>query len=107
ATGKVLAIVFGYACHCTTLGHQKFNGDYAGYAQRDIEAAHPGATALFVNGCSGDQNPYPRRQPEYAEAHGRTLALAVQAALETEMQPLSGRLRFAYREIPLPYDTPP
>ncbi len=106
-TGKDLAIVFGYACHCTTLGHQKFNGDYAGYAQRDIEAAHPGATALFVNGCSGDQNPYPRRKPEYAEAHGRTLALAVQAALETKMQPLAGELRSAYREIPLPYDTHP
>ncbi len=106
-TGKNLAIVFGYACHCTTLGHQKFNGDYAGYAQRDIEAAHPDATALFVNGCSGDQNPYPRRKPEYAEAHGRTLALAVQAALETEMQPLAGDLRSAYREISLPYDTHP
>ncbi len=106
-TAQDIAIVFGYACHCTTLGYQKFNGDYAGHAQREIEAAHPGATALFVNGCSGDQNPYPRRKLEYAEAHGRTLALAVESALGTEMRPLTGRLQAAFREIPLKYDTLP
>jgi neutral ceramidase len=42
ADGKEIAFVFGYACHCTTLGHQKFSGDYAGYAQQALEAAHPG-----------------------------------------------------------------
>lgn len=107
ATAKDLAIAFGYACHCTTLSYQKFNGDYAGYAQRALETAHPGATALFINGCSGDQNPYPRRKLEYAEAHGQTLALAVETALETEMKPLTGQLRASFREIPLNYDTLP
>jgi neutral ceramidase len=106
-TSKELAVVFGYACHCTTLSYQKFNGDYAGYAQAFIEQAHPGATALFVNGCSGDQNPYPRRKLEHAETHGRTLALAVETALETEMKPVAGALQAAYREIPLKYDTLP
>lgn len=104
---KDLAIVFGYACHCTTLNHQRFNGDYAGYAQASIEQAHPDATALFVNGCSGDQNPYPRRKFEYAEAHGRTLALAVESALDTPPLALSGRIRAALREIPLKFDTLP
>lgn len=107
ATAKDLAIAFGYACHCTTLGYQKFNGDYAAYAQRAIEAAHPGAAALFINGCSGDQNPYPRRKLEYAQAHGQSLALAVETALETEMKPVTGTLRAAFLEIPLPYDTLP
>jgi neutral ceramidase len=93
--GGSLAVVFGYACHCTTLNHQRFNGDYAGYAQDFVEKAHPGAVALFVNGCSGDQNPYPRRKFEYAEVHGRTLALAVESALDTELLPLSGSLRAA------------
>jgi len=104
---KDLAIVFGYACHCTTLNHQRFNGDYAGYAQAAIEQARPGATALFVNGCSGDQNPYPRRKFEYAEAHGRTLALAVESALETPPLALSGSIRAAMREIPLKFETLP
>lgn len=107
ADQRDLALVFGYACHCTTLGHQKFNGDYAGYAQGIIEAARPGVTALFVNGCSGDQNPYPRREIEYAEAHGRSLALAVESALETPPRALGGPIRAALREIPLKFETLP
>ncbi len=36
---------------------------------------------LFVAGCGGDQNPYPRSTVELSEQHGRTLATAVEAAL--------------------------
>ena len=35
----------------------EFNGDYAGYAQAYLEEDHPGAIALFMEGCGGDQNP--------------------------------------------------
>lgn len=104
---REVAIVFGYACHCTTLGHQKISGDYAGYAQANLEAAHPGAVALFMNGCSGDQNPYPRKTMELAQIHGQSLATAVEAALETTPRELTGNLRGAYREIPLTYDSLP
>lgn len=107
AEGKDLGYVFGYACHCTTLSHQKFSGDYAGYAQAALEEAHPGAVAMFMNGCSGDQNPYPRRTREVAETHGRSLATAVEAALTTRMKGLTGDIRAAYEEIPLAYDTLP
>ena len=107
AQGKEIAIVFGYSCHCTTLGLQKFNGDYAGYAQQYLQEAHPGAVALFVNGCSGDQNPYPRNTVELAQTHGKSLATAVNAALGTELHHLKGRLQAAYKEIPLSYDTLP
>lgn len=107
ADGKEIAVVFGYACHCTTLGHQKFSGDYAGYAQQALETAHPGVTAMFMNGCSGDQNPYPRRTVELAQTHGKTLATAVEAALTTHMQTLNGGIRAAYEEIPLAYGTLP
>ncbi|MGV3661164.1 MAG: neutral/alkaline non-lysosomal ceramidase N-terminal domain-containing protein [Prosthecobacter sp.] len=107
AAGKEIAILFGYACHCTTLGHQKFSGDYAGYAQQALEKAHPDAVAMFMNGCSGDQNPYPRKTMELAQTHGQSLATAVEAALTTHMTRLTGPIRAAYREIPLAYDTPP
>lgn len=106
-SGKELALAFGYACHCTTLGLQQFNADYAGYAQQAIEAAHPSAVALFVNGCSGDQNPYPRGKVDMAETHGRSLASAVDAALATNLQPLTGSVRTAYEEIPLSYSRTP
>lgn len=107
AGDKALAFVFGYSCHCTTLGHQKFSGDYAGYAQQYLQEAHPGVVSMFMNGCSGDQNPYPRRTMELAQAHGRSLATAVEAALTTQLKPLSGKIQAAYREIPLAYDTLP
>jgi len=107
ADKRQIAIVFGYACHCTTLNHQRFNGDYAGHAQAMIETAHPGAVALFMNGCSGDQNPYPRRKFELAEAHGRTLSLAVETALETPPRALHGSIQAALREIPLKFERTP
>ncbi len=107
AGGEEVAFVFGYSCHCTTLAGQKFSGDYAGYAQQYLEEAHPGVVSMFMNGCSGDQNPYPRRTTELAQAHGRSLATAVEAALTTKLRPLSGDIRAAYREIPLAYDTLP
>lgn len=107
ADGKEVALVFGYSCHCTTLGLQKFSGDYAGYAQKYLQEAHPTAVAMFMNGCSGDQNPYPRNMTVLAETHGRTLATAVEAALTTIKKPLTGNIRAAFREIPLAYDKLP
>lgn len=94
ANGKLHAILFGYACHNTTLGGSKINGDYAGYAQQYLQTSFPGATALFMLGCAGDQNPYPRGnamvpdQPteELVKHHGRTLANAVATALGARQQ---------------------
>ena len=103
ADGKLQAVLFGYACHATTLNFYTFSGDYAGYAQEYLEAAHPGAVALFLNGCSGDQNPYPRGTLELAQVHGRTLATAVEAALGANPKPIVEPLAAAYAEIPLPY----
>jgi neutral ceramidase len=79
--GELRAVLFGYACHNTTIGFYQFCADYAGFAQQYIEEKHPGATALFLMGCGGDQNPYPRGELELSRQHGRSLATAVEAAL--------------------------
>jgi hypothetical protein len=105
--GTLSAVVFGYACHNTTLKLKQYHGDYAGHAQAMIEKAHPGATALFVTGCGGDQNGYPRSRPEFSEMHGRSLATAVEAALETVARPLAGPLRMAFGKVALDYQPPP
>jgi neutral ceramidase len=70
--GKPLAIVFGYACHNTTLrpDMMKIDPDFAGYAQDRIEADNPGAVAMFVTGCAGDADPHPFGTLEMARAHG-------------------------------------
>lgn len=103
AKGNLRAILFGYACHNTTLGIQQYCGDYAGFAQQYLEEAHPGATALFLMGCGGDQNPYPRGTVELAKQHGRTLATAVEAALLPRARPVSGPLRTAFEDVALQF----
>src|SRR5213592_1949230 len=60
--GKLRAVVVGYACHATSLGDYQIGGDWPGYAKAEIEKTHPGATALFVQGCGADSNPLPRYQ---------------------------------------------
>ncbi|HVX67157.1 MAG TPA: neutral/alkaline non-lysosomal ceramidase N-terminal domain-containing protein [Bryobacteraceae bacterium] len=99
--GKLLAVLFGYACHNTTLTgeHYKLSGDYAGYAQAAIENAHPSATALFLQLCAGDQNPNPRSTVELAEQHGRTLAGEVDRVLAGTLRPVRGPVRTAFRIV--------
>jgi hypothetical protein len=105
--GKLRALLFGYACHNTTLSFYRFCGDYAGFAQQDLEEAHPGVTALFMLGCGGDQNPYPRGQLEWAKQHGQALASAVEAALLPRARPVRGPLRTALAEATLEFVPPP
>ncbi len=102
------AVLFGYACHATTLSFQQLSGDYPGFAQAYIEEAHPGTVAMFLNGCSGDQNPYPRRTLDLARQHGRALANAVETALETrQTREIEGPLRVAYEPVTLRFAEPP
>ncbi len=112
ADGKLRAVLFGYACHNTTMGFLKWLGDYAGYAQEYFEQDHPGVTALFLMGCGGDQNPYPRSELVYAQQHGRSLATAIEAALETNQskplhqRSLRGPLRTITETVDLEFVTP-
>lgn len=105
--GAITAIVFGYACHNTTLGLYQMNGDYAGYAQHYLEQAHPGTVAMFMMGCGGDQNPYPRRTLDLAKQHGRTLATAVEAGLQTPKRAITGSLKMAFATAELEYAEAP
>jgi neutral ceramidase len=107
AAGKLRGILFGYACHNTTLGLYQFCGDFAGFAQLAIEKTNPGALALYMQGCGADINPYPRSTLELAKQHGQSLATAVQSALETEATPLVGELRTSYGKATVEYSTPP
>ena len=105
--GTTKGVLFGYACHNTTLAVQKFNGDYAGFAQEHIETSLPGVTALFAAGCGADQNPLPRRKIELAQKYGHELGDAVLSVLNGEMDSVKGPIRAAYKEIPLDLTDPP
>jgi len=101
--GKLEAVLFGYACHPTTLSFMTWCGDYPGFAQLEIETRHPGTTAMFVNTCGGDQNPLPRRQVELCEKYGHMLAVAVEDVLTQPLKPVSSGLKTAFELADLPY----
>ncbi|MCE9532031.1 MAG: neutral/alkaline non-lysosomal ceramidase N-terminal domain-containing protein [Planctomycetes bacterium] len=105
--GKLRAVVFGYACHNTTMSFYEWSGDYAGFAQIEIEEKHPGVTALFWIGCGGDANPLPRSKIELCEKYGKDLASGVEDAIKEKMTPLTTKITTRYQEIALELDAIP
>jgi neutral ceramidase len=104
AEGKLAAIVFGAACHNTTLGgdNLRVSGDYAGFAQYHIEEQLPGVQAMFVLGCGGDANPYPRGTMAIARRHGEELGAEAIRVAETKLKPVHGPLLASYAMVDLP-----
>jgi hypothetical protein len=96
--GKIRAILFAYACHNTTLTGDTYeiSGDYAGFAEAKLEADHPGATAMFLQLCAGDQNPEPRGTVELAQRHGTDLATEVERVMAGALRPVRGPVRAAW-----------
>ena len=80
---EVLAVFSSYACHCTTLTHNRISGDWAGYAMESIQTSIPGSIALIAIGCGGDQNPVRARsstteeQERMAREHGHEIGTVV------------------------------
>jgi neutral ceramidase len=101
--GKLKAVLFAYACHNTTLTGDFYDvsADYAGFAQAAIEAAHPGATAMFLMLCGGDQNPSPRSTIAISQQHGNELAASVERVLGGKLEPISGPLRTSFESTEL------
>ena len=105
AKGKLRGVVFGYACHGTTLGGRDYVvcGDYMGYAQERLERELEGVTTLFVSGCGGDANPYPRGRIEYAQDNGANLAREVIRVLKTDLAAVEGPLGIGFERVDLPF----
>jgi Neutral/alkaline non-lysosomal ceramidase, N-terminal len=107
ADGTLKAVVFGYACHNTTMQFDEWCGDYAGFAQIEVEKKHPGALAMFWIGCGADANPLPRSKIDLCEQYGKELAAAVEDTISRKTAPLMDKVTARYAEIDLPFDTIP
>jgi neutral ceramidase len=108
--GVVRAILFGYACHATSIQGADFytiSGDYIAYARQHLEAVYPGATALFLTGMGADANPGPRGSLLESKRHGLELAGAVVSVLQRPMRPVRGPFQLAYAEPELPFQPAP
>ncbi|HQW27898.1 MAG TPA: neutral/alkaline non-lysosomal ceramidase N-terminal domain-containing protein [Verrucomicrobiales bacterium] len=107
AENHLKAVVFGYACHNTSMNIKQWHGDYAGHAQQMIEETHPGTIALFMMGCGGDQNAYPRFSPIFSARHGQSLATAVEAAIDAKPKPVKGPLKIGWQTTRITYQSIP
>ena len=120
--GTLRAVWVSYACHTTTLAgtDNHICGDWAGFAQEDIQSALPGVTALITIGCGADANPESRMRPmpdgkeevfstrlAYAKAHGEALSQEVQGMLQRDAKPLSSVPTGAFERVNLPFDKLP
>jgi hypothetical protein len=103
--GTLKAVLFGYACHNTTLGGNNYqiSGDYAGFAQIELEKSYPGTTAMFFQGCGGDINPQPSGNFAFAEQNGLSLANAVKKVLSEKLAPVRPPIRSDYEIVNLDF----
>ena len=104
---RTVGVLFGYACHATTLSDYQWSGDYPGYAQKFVEARYPFAVAQFFAGCGADVNPLPRRKPELAVQYGASLADAVGDVLNGVMEPVAAQIRTSFVSGHLSFDRVP
>ncbi len=98
-------VLFGYACHATTLSNNLWSGDWPGFAQIELERAIPTAQAMFVNGCGADQNPMPRGNVNLAEEHGTSIAKSISNALPKN-ETITGPVRASEKEVVLAFAQP-
>ncbi len=83
--GEPFAAAFSHACHGTTMGGDNLQttGDWCAAACEAVKRETAGAvTPLFLQGCCGNINPYPRGTFEHVRAHGDKVGLAVLEAME-------------------------
>jgi hypothetical protein len=105
--GTRRAIVFGYACHNTTIPPEdlRYCGDWAGFAKERLQRSNPGASALFLPGAGADQGPEPRGSVELSRQHGEAIARAVQKSIDSPGVELSGPIRVAWEDVALPLES--
>lgn len=101
AAGQVFAVLVSYACHPVVLAadNRLLTADYVHYVREAVEAAHPGAVAVFATGCCGDVNTghsahaswtlaaNAARSFDTAERLGRRIGAAALAAGEAPVAP--------------------
>lgn len=107
ANGAVRAVLFGYACHGTSVrtGDDWYvvSGEYMAYARQHLEAVYPGVVAMFLTGPGADCDPAPRGRLVHARQHGLELAGAIVGVLHHPMRPVRGGFKWAYSEVELPF----
>ncbi|MEO8353098.1 MAG: PVC-type heme-binding CxxCH protein, partial [Chthoniobacteraceae bacterium] len=107
--GRPRAIWFSYACHCVTLSNNLISGDWAGFAQSEIERDFPGAIGLASIGCGADANPdtgVTGEKADVARSQGREIADEIKRLLAAPLTEITERPVMRRASIELAFDTP-
>jgi neutral ceramidase len=106
--GELRLVWANYACHCTTVGSRNtVGGDWAGYANMEMEALFPNAISLMSIGCGADVGPQPTGSLILAREHGKAIAAEVASVLEGETTQLTVEPKVVSKRIQLPLEDPP
>jgi hypothetical protein len=126
--GRLLSVAVKYACHPVTVVAAGLGSDYPGYMRRAVEKRHPGAVAVFLQGCGANVDSQVGSSPErllknsvgfghemavealksdrplekLAESFGNELAAGVERALAKPGTTVSGPIQSEYAVIDLP-----
>jgi len=110
--GTPIAMLVSHACHPVVLGafNRLYTGDYVHYVRQALEAAAPGALAVFLPGCPGDistgHSPQssistvPTDDRSYAEAE-RLCRRVATSALAAPLHRLDGAVHAASARVDL------
>lgn len=107
--GKVLALLFNYAVHPTTLSakNRLYSADFIYYAREKIQT-QLGGKALFINGAQGDVGPNPRSgETEYEKCQSLGEALAEQVLAVSHHIELKEEAHIALSHYPYTFEIQP
>jgi hypothetical protein len=114
--GRIKAVLFQMACHPTSMGSDNYHisAEFVGHACRLLEAAYPGAVALFLQGCAAELKPAKSAENgkffsctyEQMRQIGADLAGVVTALLERgSFSRIEGPFRACRFDVPLDCQT--
>ena len=107
--GKLRALFFTYACHCTSIrngkdGFYQVHPDWAICCER-LEATLPGTQVMFVTGCGADIDPAARGPLGDAEKNGASMVASIEAVLKGgSFKPVSGPIQARGKRLSLPLE---
>ncbi len=107
--GKLRALFFTYACHCTSVrngkdGFYQIHPDWA-ICCSTLEAKLPGTQVMFVTGCGGDIDPGPKGSIATAEENGAAMLKSLEQVLDrTAFTPVRGPITSKMTRLDLPLE---
>jgi len=109
--GRMIGLAVKFAGHPVNVVNLGIGSDFPGFTRRSLEKRHPGAVAVFLQGCCGDlvarrpnetMTGFAPSSIEMAEALGGELAESVERAVKKPGTPIAGPIEAELREIQLP-----